>query len=419
MKIGIIGGGAAGLTSAWLLDAEHEVTLFEKDDRLGGHAHTIGIDAHGRRLEIDAGFQFFGAGDAYASFNRLLDILGVRRVAYPATLTVFQAGHRHPVVLPPVRGRLPVWSALTPSAVGSMLQFRSFLTKLPAFLAQHDRTLTIGEYIERQRLPSSFVDGFLYPLLLSFWCVELAEFRAFAAYNALFYLGANMPSGLTPPPQSQVPGGLQVYVAALAGALDRARIVLGADLRRIERTDGMYVVVDADDRRHTFDRLVIATNARQAAALIDPIPELGGRVGQLRRFRYFDTSIAIHGDRSLMPRSDRTWSVVNARWDGAHSALSIWDPSHGLPVFKSWVSFDDRLPEPLYATATYEHGKIDLDYFDAQRRLKELQGQHGLWLAGLYTDDADSHESAIRSAITVGRGLAPKAERLRALTSEG
>jgi predicted NAD/FAD-binding protein len=415
VKIGIIGGGAAGLTSAWLMDAEHDVTLFEKDDRLGGHAHTIEIEAHGRRLAIDAGFQFFGAGRAYASFNRLLDALEVERVSYPATLTVFRPGSRHPVVLPPARAGWPVWSALTPSGVVTMLQFRSFLTKLPAFLAQHDRTLTIGEYLEQQRLPKPFVDGFLYPLLLSFWCVELDDFRGFAAYNALFYLGANMPTGLTPPPQSQVPGGLQVYIAALAAGLDRTRVMLGADLRRIERAADAYVVVGADGTRHEFDRLVIATDAQRAAGLLGSIPELETRIVQLRRFRYFETSIAIHGDRRLMPRGERAWSVVNARWDGAHSALSIWDPSHGLPVFKSWVTFDERLPEPLYATATYEHGMIDLDYFDAQRRLSELQGEHGLWLAGLYTDDADSHESAIRSAMTVARGLAPDSERLKRL----
>ena len=62
MKIGIVGGGAAGLTSAWLLGDQHEVTLFEADDRLGGHAHTIEIETDGQRLEVDAGFQFFGAG---------------------------------------------------------------------------------------------------------------------------------------------------------------------------------------------------------------------------------------------------------------------------------------------------------------------------------------------------------------------
>src|SRR6187401_3245849 len=74
VRVGIIGGGAAGLASAWLLEQEHEVTVFEKDDRFGGHAHTVTIEVDGRSLDVDAGFQFFAPGAAYATFNRLLDI---------------------------------------------------------------------------------------------------------------------------------------------------------------------------------------------------------------------------------------------------------------------------------------------------------------------------------------------------------
>jgi predicted NAD/FAD-binding protein len=186
-------------------------------------------------------------------------------------------------------------------------------------------------------------------------------------------------------------------------------------VRRISRDGGGYAALDHTGQRHAFDRVIVATNARQALALIESIPELEPVCRQLRRFEYFDTTIAVHGDRRLMPRREAEWSVVNARWDGSHSSLSIWDPARGLPIFKSWVTFDERLPDPLYVTATYEHGKITVDYFDAQRRLKTLQGQHGLWLAGLYTDDADSHESAIRSAVTVTQTLAPGSARLNQL----
>jgi len=84
-------------------------------------------------------------------------------------------------------------------------------------------------------------------------------------------------------------------------------------------------------------------------------------------------------------------------------------------VFKSWVTYDDELPQPLYATATYQHGLIDTTYFDAQRQLRPLQGRHGVSLAGLYTADADSHESAIRSAVAVAERLAPDSPRLARL----
>ena len=236
MRIGIVGGGAAGLVSAWLLDEQHDVTLFEKDDRLGGHAHTISIEVDGQPVEVDAGFQFFSAGAAYATFNRLLDLLDVPRESYPATLTVYRTGRgQRPVVLPPFRGTVPVWGSLTPSAIRTMLRFLRFLRGVRPFLDRHDTTMTIAEYLERQRLPRSFVDDFLVPLLLSFWCVERADFLRFAAYNALYYLGANPPAGISAPPQSQIRGGMKTYVDALARDLERTDVRLGATAARVSR----------------------------------------------------------------------------------------------------------------------------------------------------------------------------------------
>jgi predicted NAD/FAD-binding protein len=165
VRIAIIGGGAAGLACAWLLEEHHEITLFEKDDRLGGHAHTVEIEAHGQRLRVDAGFQFFAPGGVYPTFNRLLDALAVERRSYPATLTLFRPDGARSLVMPPVRGGLLAWSSLTPTSIADLIRFRRFLAGIPAFLAKHDTTLTIAEYLERERMPRSFVDAVLLPIM--------------------------------------------------------------------------------------------------------------------------------------------------------------------------------------------------------------------------------------------------------------
>ena len=418
MRIGVLGGGAAGLTTAWLLDREHDVTVFEREARLGGHAHTVGIEVDGRRLDVDAGFQFFAPGAAYATFNRLLDALGVARETYTASLTVYDTRRQRPVAMPPFRSGLPIRSSLTPRALRTLIRFRTFLDDLPGFLARRDTTVTVAEYLEGARLPKPFVDDFLLPLLVSFWCVDLAEFRGFAAYNALYYLGANAADGLRAPVQSEIPGGLRVYVDALVASLGRARIHLNAEVRRVTRRGEQFDVELHDGAVHGFDRLVLACNPGRASVLIEGLAEFGAVRAQLERFETFDTTIAIHGDRRLMPRDEASWSVVNARWDGSHGSLTVWNPRRGLPVFKSWVTYDVEPPEPLHALVTYEHGRITPAYFDAQSHLKALNGRNGLWLAGLHMHDVDSHESAVRSALTVARGLAPDSARLRLLSAQ-
>jgi uncharacterized protein len=420
MRIAVVGAGGAGLTAAWLLEEQHEVVLFERADRLGGHAHTVDVEIGGRSIPIDAGFQFFGPGAAYATFNRLLDALGVPRREYRATMSLFRpaaAGERgRTVALPPVRAGRPSWESLAPRALRDLVLLRRVIDGIPSFLARRDTTVTTADYIHGLGLPTSFTEGFLLPLLLGFWCVEPDELLGFAASNTLFYLGATSSRGMRAPVQYEIDGGMRAYVSALAASLRNVQTRTAVEIVDVRRAGDGYTIADAAGRRDDFDRLVIATNAADASALIAGIPELAGVRRELDRFEYFDTTIAVHGDASLMPPQRSAWSVVNARWDGVHTQMSVWDPHRALPVFRSWVTYDRRLPEPLYATARYRHGKITVDYFDAQARLAQRQGEHGLWLAGLYTDDVDSHESAVHSAVRVAQALAPASARLALLT---
>jgi predicted NAD/FAD-binding protein len=122
-----------------------------------------------------------------------------------------------------------------------------------------------------------------------------------------------------------------------------------------------------------------------------------------------------------MPRRRRHWSVFNTGFDDVHSASTVWKPWNAgtRPIFRSWVTYENHLPTPLYALRTYEHPKVTRAYFEAQRALHEMQGQDNVWLAGVYTHDVDCHESAVLSAVHVAEQIAPATERLLALTGAG
>jgi predicted NAD/FAD-binding protein len=311
--------------------------------------------------------------------------------------------------LPPYNRERIVWSAYQPSALWDLLLFQRVIARSIPLIEAADPFLTLEDYLRTLRLPQRFTDEFLYPFLLAEWCVELDEFRSFSAYNALKYVVKSRPTGFPPISYAnEVVGGTRAYVAALAGTLMRTQVRLSADITHVTRADGQYTLLDTVSGQHRFDHLIVATGARDASRLLQGVSEAETRRAHLDRIDYFTTTIAVHEDSRLMPANRDHWSVVNTRCDAAHSQNTVWKRwKSRKPIFRSWVTYDSALPEPLHLVRTYQHPKVNLNYYRAQRSLIPLQGEHNLWLAGLYMHDIDCHESALMSAVGITQKLAP------------
>jgi len=416
MRIGIIGGGGAGLATAWLLNDHHQVTLFEKETRLGGHADTVYVDVDGQQVGIDAGFEFFSPA-MFPVFIRLLGLLNVPLDDFELTYSFYTTDGRRTTVLPPWRDGRLVWGSLTPPQLVDLLQFQFVLTRAAQLNERRDPRLTITEYLNSLPLTPGFKDNFIKPFLLASWCVPMRDFEAFTAYNVLRYSFKHLAGGLKPFIWKEIAGGTQTYIQALAKTLDRTTLRLGSVITGLTYADGLYTVREATGQVHQFDHLVLATNANQASALLKDIPQVEDVRALLDRVEYFETTIAVHGDERLMPADKKAWSVVNTRYDGTYSSYTIYKPwkTPQRPIFKSWITYEDHLPDKLYAVTRYWHGKVNAAYFATQQALPAYQGRNNLWLAGLYTHDVDCHESAVLSGVNVARQIAPESARLKQL----
>jgi uncharacterized protein len=412
VRIGVIGGGSAGLATAWLLQEDHEVTLLEKENRLGGHANTVDVEIDGSVVSVESGFEFF-IEEMYPCFARLLRALELQLRRYPMTFTLFSPGSGRVYLLPPVRNGRIQWSAFQPRSLSYMLQFAYVLQSATRLVENRDWSVTIGDFVQRCQISKAFRDEFLLPFLDGGWCVPIEEFRRFAAYDVLKYVLLHRVKVLTVPAFSEVPGGMRTYVAAMKNALSRTTVMTGAETTCIRRSGERYVLAGAAGELQEFDHLVFATNAAQARQLLTGVDGSDEHRAALGGFRYFKTSIAVHGDRRVMPAREKDWSVFNIRWDGQRSLSTIWRHQVGEnPVFRSWIP-NGNPTSPLYHLATYCHPLIDPEHFRAQELLDRLQGRRNLWFAGAYTHDIDSHESAILSAIRVARELASESANLK------
>ncbi|MEM9553217.1 MAG: FAD-dependent oxidoreductase [Acidobacteriota bacterium] len=454
MRTGVIGAGIAGLASAYLLeeaglddaclDDEHEVVLFEKNDRLGGHAHTVDVEVEDRgtvrTLPIDGAFQHFSPA-MYPRFAQFLEQLGVETFLSPVSCSLTWRG-------PSPRGRRDLdvdltpsartlWRALRPSTLRMLLSLRRAIEAGEEVRAW---SMTVDEYLRSLPMPARFVDDVMMPFLAATLGTSAVEARRMSARAALRYPVAHQPeSPLRPFLFREITGGSVSYVNAVAKALRRTTIRTGADVVALERLPaGGYTILERGGRRTDVDRVVLASPAWASAPLVrslglERLADLLGRVESIA------TKMSIHRAHELMPPRDRLWASWNIEVRNGESEGTIWSGRHtdgpyrgGLDVFKSWVTIRGGPRRGELRALDYRHPLMTPDYYAVQAGLREheiasgpdagsvdpagpsAEGR-GLYLAGSYREDIDSHESGLGSAIAVAERLAPGSARLQAL----
>jgi len=397
-RIAIVGGGGAGLCTAWLLQHSHEVTLFEKEGHLGGHARTVDVAADGGMVNAETGFKYFLDG-SHETLLALMRLLGLRPERRTSSLTVDDRRHGRVLVLPP---RSPLQAARLLRHLPLVRALRRMMAGADGVVARRDWSKTLADEARDLGLSDRFVSELLLPLVASSWGTTVEQMAAFPAYDVMKNLWKGA-AGFY-----ELPGGVSAYVRALAAATT-ARVETGHPVARIA-SDGDGVLVDGA----RFDQVVVATPPWVAAELLGSLPVAAA----LREFRWFDTRIFIHGDPSFMPRARGDWSVINHRFEPDHLQMTEWSGhQRRLPVFRTWLPSGLPEPAPTHARKDFQHLLVTPANETLQRRLEEQQGASRVWLAGMYVTDVDDHESALVSAIRVATALCPGSPTLAQLNA--
>lgn len=419
-KVAIIGGGAAGLVTSWLLEQNYDVTLYEAADHLGGNVDSIEIKVNGNPVVVEAGVDFFNEA-FYPHFLKLLRHFNIPLLPYTMVSTFYKTDGSDIFILPPIHDNKIEWKSFTPCNLYRALQLKMVVDNAHDIVYKHQTDLVLQEYIDGLALDKKFKSTFFYPFVSSFWGVSFNEVQDYLAYNTLkFFVEGNDVKNAQ---WYDIPSGLKTYVEAVHKDLKQSQVKLNARVKLIGKNNERYTILTEDGSYDEFDQIIFATEAEVASHLLSTLPETAELSAMLANLRYFDTKIAIHGDERYMPPKKEDWRVVNIRYDGKNSELSIYKPWRTMaPVFKSWITFDVRggkqtdgpLPSNLYALTTFRHPAVDRNYLAVQKYI-ENRPLDKIRFVGMWTYDNDSHESAIVSAINLARQMAPNSERLKAI----
>ncbi|WP_435252920.1 NAD(P)/FAD-dependent oxidoreductase [Streptomyces tendae] len=412
-RTAVVGSGVAGLTAAYVLGRQHRVTLYEADDRLGGHAHTHDLTASdGRVHRVDSGFIVHNRR-TYPNLLRLFDELGVATQESEMSMSVRcegcgleYAGARGPAGLL-ARPR----NALHGPYLRMLAQVPRFHRAARRLLAEDaDRALTLGGFLDREGFSAYFRAHFMTPVVSAVWsCDAATALRYPAAYLFRFLHHHGMLAVGGSPVWRTVTGGSRSYVDRIAERLPDVRTA--TPVRTVTRhADGVDVTA-ADGTTDTYDHLVVAVHPDQALELLaDPTPEEKEVLGA---FRYSRNATLLHTDTALLPRSRgarSSWNYLMPSCDaGADRVRVSYDMNRlqrldAADTYVVTLGGEDRVdPARVLARMTYDHPVYTPESVAAQRRLPELRTPVTAY-AGAY-HGWGFHEDGCRSGVAAAASL--------------
>ena len=407
-RIAIVGTGISGLGAAWALCQDNDITVFEADNRIGGHSNTVDVETPDGPLAVDTGFIVYNEV-TYPNLTRLFSSLGVSTelsnmsFAYSLDRQFEYGASLGGVLAEP--GNL-----LSPRFLRMLRDINRF--RRIGTMLQPEAGENIGELLERYGFSPGFLDDYLYPMAGAIWSAQRSDISRFPAASILRFLANH---GLIEivgrPTWRTVTGGSRSYVNRLAMPF-ADRIRTNSPVNRIVRLGGQ-VLVESNGQTQSFDQIILATHPDQALAILGEDATDSERA-LLGAIRYESNSAVLHSDSSLMPRNRRVWSSWNAMAEEAgrrHQVASVtyWmnrlqnlDPSY--PLFVSLNPLREPDPGQVHARFAYAHPQFDLESVAAQRGLATIQGLSNTWFAGAYLGYG-FHEDGLQSGLNVAAAL--------------
>ncbi|WP_137806116.1 NAD(P)/FAD-dependent oxidoreductase [Pseudomonas sp. G(2018)] len=407
MKIAIIGSGISGLTCAYLLNRQQDVTVFEASDWIGGHSHTVDVEVEGERYAIDTGFIVFNDW-TYPNFIRLLDQLGVASqptemsfsVQDPRTGIEYNGSNLNQVFAQ--RRNL-----LSPGFWGMLREILRFNSQALRDLDEQRITAhtTLGAYLRENRYGQRFIEHYIVPMGSAIWSMSPGEMQRFPLqFFVRFCKNHGLLSVTNRPQWRVVSGGSRSYVSALsAGFVERIR--LNCPVYRVERDLG-GVTLHCATGSERFDNVVFACHSDQALRLLVAPSQAEREI--LGALHYAENDVVLHSDTRLLPKSRRAWASWNYRLgDSAQHLAAVTYNMNILQGLQSNTTFCVSLnqttaiePSKILDRFRYAHPQYSQAGLVAQARWQELQGAQNSYYCGAYWANG-FHEDGVVSALRV------------------
>ena len=411
MRLAIIGTGIAGNATAYALSTctNHEITVFDKEHRPGGHSATVDIDYDGPRLSVDTGFIVYNELN-YPLLTSLFDHLGVETEGSDMSFSVSSNNGRFEWcgrTKNPVSGLFAQRSNFfSPGYLRMLFEILRFNRGALADLnANRLNGLSLGDYLEQNRFSKRFRNDYLLPMGAAIWSMSTESMLNFPARSFIAFFNNHHLLGFASPQWRTVKGGSRSYVTKMMSSY-RDRVKLGQPIVSVTRSAHSVTVTCADGNRETFDGVIFASHTDETLAMLkDASAEEQAVLGAIP---YKPNTVYLHRDERFMPKRKRAWAAWNVLQGQGRSdelCVTYWmnmlqnlDPSR--PVFVTLNPPTPPADNKIFGRYVYDHPQFNAAAIAAQPKIGALQGKNRTWFAGAWTRYG-FHEDGLASALDV------------------
>jgi uncharacterized protein len=409
-KIAIIGTGISGLSAAHLLHPHHDITVYEKASRIGGHTRTLTVRYGDRDIPVDTGFIVFNERN-YPQLTALFRALGVATqksnmsFALTAGNGAFEWGAEN---LNAVFGqRRNLLDPRFHKLFRDVLHFNSKALKT----VEANPDIGLGSLIEHMRLGDWFRRYYLLPMGGAIWSCPPQQMLSFpAAAFVRFFANHGLLSANGQPQWHTVTGGSQTYVDRLVAGF-RSRIRTNCAATNVRRTEGGVVVRDRSGGIEHFDQVVLASHADETLTILGDATAV--EHAALRAIPYQRNRAFLHKDPQFMPKRRRCWASWVYHSDGKGDeqavAVSYWmnrlqSIDARYPLFVTLNPRHHIPDEHIFDEHEFMHPVFGRDAITAQAQIKKLQGSQNTWFCGAWLGHG-FHEDGLASGINVAKAI--------------
>jgi predicted NAD/FAD-binding protein len=411
-RIAVIGSGISGLSAAWLLRNSADIILYEADKRYGGHTHTYDVQELSTHVPIDTGFMVFNH-ENYPNLVKLFQHLDIGSYPTEMSFSVSLDDGDYEYAGSGINSLFGQRSNLLRPGHWRML--RDILRFNEAATLQLDLvndSISIGEFLDREKLGDEFRHHYLYPMAAAIWsCPRQAMHEFPAARFIRFFANHGLLSVNNHPQWYTVEGGSKSYLQRMLTDLG-PRCRNNCKIETIERREN-EVIVRVDGVGLKYDQVILACHADQALALLKNPSST--ETEALKAIPYQSNRVLLHTDRSLMPARKRVWSSWNffgntgAQDDSSAVSVTYWMNSlQRLNTQQDYFVSLNPGTEPAKHTIIeefqYDHPMFGSTALTAQKLIGSIQGQQRTWFCGAWTGYG-FHEDGLRSGMKVASML--------------